>query len=238
MKKNNFDQSSTGTNIEIDVSYDSHLSRIYFEESIEVIQHSGYRTNTIAYYTDCGNVEASKHISFEIVATDEAKAAYLEFEGYDLSPNSGNDSAQYDALIFDSYGERITLLNYEDFNREFAQYNIQIKPDRTIEKIITLGYSQGDYAEVYYCPDDLSGAWGKEPTQAELQTIIDRLFWDQPIFARVTINGEEYRHDDLYEDGSDPYKWNPSKFAEYVAKESGVPVETIAAMLPKEVPYE
>lgn len=91
-----------------------------------------------------------------------------------------------------------------------------------------------DFAEIAYCPDDLEKAWGNKPDQNELSKTFDRLFWDAPIYACFTINGEEYRYD---EDMPDSYKWDKEAWAKIVSDKSNVPLETLLSMLPKTPDY-
>lgn len=224
--KNNYDLSSSGVNIECTAFYDTDRSRMDFEDNFKIIQHDGYRTNTIAFYVDHGNVPDHDEIEFKMQGTEEQKIACLKKEGYtddDMPPPEDIDDC-----ILDIYGEKITLLNYEDFNNVFAP--LSVKPSKQIEKLITRGYSQGDYAEVFYCPDDLEKAWGKKPEADDLQKTIDHLFWDSPVYATVKINDDEFSYWDQPE--YDDYEWDREKFLKWVAEKSGVTFDTLAAIMP------
>lgn len=54
--RNNFDTSSTGVNIECSVFYDLDRARMDFDENFKILQHSSYRTSSVLYYIDNGNV--------------------------------------------------------------------------------------------------------------------------------------------------------------------------------------
>lgn len=228
---NNFDTSSTGTNIECSVFYDTMKSQIDFNDNIKIIQHSGYRTHTIGYYIDHRNVENHDAITFTLEGTPEQIKAALKQDGYEDDDDTVKDALE---ILENGYGEKITLLNYEDFNRVYDP--LSVKPSKVLEKIITRGYSQGDYAEVFYCPDDLEKAWGKKPDENELQKMVDHYFWDTPIYASITINGDEYNYWDQPE--YDEYEWGRDKFIKYVAEKSGVSIETLDAILSKEPSYD
>ena len=223
--RNNFDTSSTGTNIESTCYYDTDKSRYDFKENFKIMQHSDYRNNTIAYYIDHGNVEDNDAITFTLEGTPEQIKAALKQDGYEDDDDTVKDALE---ILENGYGEKITLLNYEDFNRVYDP--LSVKPSKVLEKIITRGYSQGDYAEVFYCPDDLEKAWGNVPQKNDLKKTFDHLFWDAPIYASITINGDEYFYWDQPE--YDEYEWEREKFLKFVAEKSGVKFETLAAIMP------
>lgn len=230
MRKNNFDKNSQGPSIELTCFHDSDLSRMYFEENFKIMQHEGYRTFTKAYYIDNGNVPDDDEITFTLKATPEQKTTFLKKEGYtddDMPPEE--DQAEY---IIDTYGEKITLLNYQDFNKQFEPMTIE--PSKRIEWINIRGYSQGDYAEVAYCPDDLEKAWGNKPEENDLKKTFERLFYDAPIYCSFEIDGEEYRYDEFMPDS---YDWQAEEFAKIIAEKTKIDYETIFNFLPQYPDY-
>lgn len=223
--RNNFDVSSSGVNIECTAFYDTGKSRRDFEENFKILQHDGYRTSTKAYYIDNGNVEDDDAITFELQGTEDDIKAALKKDGYEDDDDTAKDALE----IFEtSYGEKITLLNYEDFNQVYAP--LSVKPSKAIEKTTTRGYSQGDYAEVFYCPEDLEKCWGKKPDESELQKIFDHLFWDSPVYATVKINDDEFSYWD--QPDYDEYEWDREKFLKWVAEKSSVPFEKLDDIMP------
>jgi len=238
MRKNNFDQSSTGVNIEAVCFYDCGMSRMHFEENFAIIQHSGYRTSTVAYYIDNGNVEDHDSITFSIKGTKKEKVNYLAKElTFTKTEIRTWDKDTLDSEIIGQYGERLTLLNYEDMTSYmFKDWKLEVIPSKKLEHIVSRGYSQGDYAKVFYCPDDLEKAWGNKPKENDIQTIIDHLFWDAPIYASIEINGKEYSYYDMPEYSE--YEWEREKFLAYVSKESGLPVDQLESFIPENPDYQ
>lgn len=230
MRKNNYNKNSEGPSIELTCSYDCDLSRIYFEENFKIMQSEGYRTFTKAYYIENGNVEDDDSISFKLKGTLEEKTAFLKKEGYtddDMPPPEDMDD-----YILDTYGEKITLLNYQDFNNQYDP--LQVIPSKNIQWTSIRGYSQGDYAEIAYCPEDLEKAWGKPPVASELDDLFTRLFYDAPIFALFEIDGEEYCYDEVMPDS---YEWEREKFASIVSEKSGIAREVLLDFLPQYPDY-
>lgn len=226
--RNNFDQSSTGTNIECTCFYDTMRSQDDFNENIEILQHAGNRTTCKAYYIDNGNVPDSSEITFRLEATQAQKEAFLKEEGYtDETMPALEDMAEY---ILDTYHEKINLLNYQDANEVFAPMTVE--PSKNVVWIQVRGYSQGDYAEVAYCPDDLEKAWGNKPDNEQIKDYIHHLFYDTPIYACFTINGDEYDYYDHPK--AEYYVWDRDKFLSYVAEKSGVEKSLLEPLLPEQ----
>ena len=63
--------------------------------------------------------------------------------------------------------------------------------------ITTTGYSQGDWAEVYIPKEFKDKPW--------IQSTIDHLFWDSPVYGIIKVNDEEIYVDELL---SDIYEWD------------------------------
>lgn len=224
---NNFTRPAENTpSIELSCGYDGDLSHWEFKENFKILQHQGYRTLTKAFYIDYGSLPDDDSITFKIKATPEQKAEFFKKEGYseeDVPPVEDMDEA-----ILDTYGERITLLNYQDFNQCYAP--IQVEPSKRVEWVAIRGYSQGDYAEIAYCPDDYAVAFGCKPDESELQKLFERLFYGAPIYCVFRINGAEYNYSELM---PDCYEWEPEAFAQIVSEKSGVEKQTLLDMLPK-----
>lgn len=236
MRETNFDKSSTGTDIELSCSYDCDLSRIYFEENFKILQHSGYRTHTKAYYIENGNVEDDETISFTIKGEKSAMIKYLVDETcFDAEEVETWDNDTIESEIIGHLSERPKVLNYQSLNEnDLDKTGLELVPSKNLIWLATCGYSQGDYAEIAYCPEDLEKAWGIKPDQNDLQKTFNRLFWDAPIYACFTINGKDYRYD---EDMPDSYEWDKEAWAKIVSEKSGIPLETIESFLPESPDY-
>jgi hypothetical protein len=235
MTHNNFDQSSTGTNIEVSCFYDTDTSRRLFDENFQVIQSQSYDNSTIAYYIDNGNVQDSDSLMFNIKGSDESINGYLIAQGYDESEvKERMDRQESEDEIINSL--RPNILNYQELNEyDLKDTGLSFEPSKNLVSLTTRGYSQGDYATVYYCPSDLATVWGNEPDESQLQKLFDNLFWDAPVFASVTINDTEYNQWDMPD--YNEYDFDRAAFIAWVSVKSGVSVETLGSLTPKTPEY-
>ena len=226
---NNYDQSSTGINIECNCFNDCDVARFYFDESFNVIQSPSYQKTGIYYFTENGNVEGADKITFTVEGSEDAIRTHAIEHCY--APEEETLETMK-ILIVESY--EVTLATFETENAYLSrtEKGFQFAPSKPLTKLITRGYCQGDYAVVYYSADDIAAAWGNAPDAAELRTLIDHLFWDQPINASATINGETYSYSDC--PSYDEYEWNRADFIKWVAGEAAIPPEMLDAVMPKE----
>ena len=208
---NNFDQSSSGINLELSCFRDCHRSAMDFEESFHIIQHGGYRTNTIAVYTEYGNVRGD----FSFDDPNQYRFTAKEFRqafaaSYDTELSQHYFSKPFSKLTKAELVEFLECSTYDSSERaEFYQDNFT--PIYSI--IETRGYSQGDYAEVIITRQFKE--WLKEngrtfeQSEADLSDTIDHLFWDAPIYCRLIIDGgNEFYIDELL---ADLYDWDKDK---------------------------
>lgn len=232
---NNFDKSSTGTDIEFVGGYDVDRSRWEFDASFEVLRYSGYRESAVLYYIEYGNVEGADKVDFSLKCTKPQLAEYL-VDHFGHETKSGYMKWSKEDLlneVSDHIWDYMNVLSYREGNEEIDEYGMEIVPSKTLEWVGSRGYSQGDYSEIVYCPEDLKKAWGKEPNEAELSETFDNLLWDSPISATLTVNGEEFYYDEEF----DWYDWQREEFIEYVAKEAGIDKELLEAIVPENLDY-
>jgi hypothetical protein len=231
MRKNNYNVNSEGPSIELSCSYDCDLSRIYFEENFKIIQHNGYRTHTKAYYIDCGNVPDDDSIIFSVKGEKSAKVKYIADQGcFEPSEIETWDDDTIESEIIGYLSERPSVVNYQNMNEnDLDKTGLELSPSKNLIWISVRGYSQGDYAEIAYCPDDLKKAWGNVPKENDLRKEFTRLFYDAPIWACFEINGEEYRYDEYMDDS---YEWDREKFASIVSEKSGIDRDVLLDFLP------
>lgn len=229
----NFDMSSTGTDIEFYGGYDEYRSRWEFEESFEVLRYSGYREFAIVYYIENGNVGGSDKIDFSLKSTKPQLADYLVDHFGNETKSGYMKWSKEDLLneVSDHIWDLMNILNYREGNEEIKEYGMEIVPTKELEWTESRGYSQGDYAEVVYCPSDLKEAWGREPIEAELRKIFGNLLWDCPISATIDVDGEEFYYDEEF----DWYDWQREEFIEYVSKRTGVDKEVLDAIVPQDL---
>lgn len=233
--RNNFDKSSTGTDIEFTGFYDTHLSSLYYRENFETLQESSYRKTSILYFT--GGVSKLSELKLTVKGELSAKHNWLVKETPFTFEEIGTwslDSIDDEILSLNEVSITDYILNEYEANRHQRLPNIAgltFTPNKNLIITRSHGHSQGDFALIVYCPDDIEEGWGKPPEQGDLQKTIDHYLWDAPVYAVLTINGTEY----LYEE--DMYTWEREKFIERVAGLSGVEVEALAAIAPKDLSY-
>ncbi len=199
---NNFDQSSTGLNIELSIFRDTDQSRHDFEECFNIIQSESYRRHTIAVYTDFGNIDPD--FDFEDPANydftkKELVAAMKKASIWD------QETARYKGYdLYKATKQELIEFAKEEYNySDFAEFLENFTPNFVTIK--TCGYSQGDYAEVIFSKkviDYLEKSCLKsfDELLPSLETTVDHLFWDSPIYARLTVNDDEYYLDELLPD--------------------------------------
>lgn len=230
--RNNYDQSSSGVNIRAECYYDYDKSRYEFEENFMILQHSSYSKSIVAYYIDNGNVKGADSLFWRVTGTPHAIVKYAR-ENYtyyaDTVAADGQDLEDIKDEILNSLCP--SILNIDDINDyQLKNSGLSIEPIKTLESVEIRGYCQGDYARVYYCVDDLREAWGNEPDAAQLKEIFTHYFYDAPIYAQVTINGEEYFYHDCPD--YDEYEFKRDEFIQYVVKESGINADSFADLIP------
>jgi hypothetical protein len=226
MKTNNYDRSSTGTDIEFFGEYDSCLARHLWEENFQDLKDGKY------YYINNGNLPGADSISLTITGTVKNLKKWLKENcGRYYEYSEINDMKKADLIesVLDTlrFSDSITVLTYQDINDyQLKDSGLELVPNKSLNWIAIHGYSQGDYAEICYCPDDLG-----KVNESSLRKEFTHYFFDAPVYARFEINGKEYNYHEMpiY----DEYDWQPEKFAEYVSKESGVDKETLMTMLPQ-----
>lgn len=214
MYKNNYDNSSTGINIECWAYYDTDLSRIWFKDAIN--KHGDL------YYYQSGYEDVKSIRDFIEI---DSKASHEELA--DLA-NELNEWAYYDEysdedlreLILDAEPEMIM----NRYWHEQLGSTLKLKPEFTLYK--TRGYCQGDIETVLYKGDSLS---------ALIHDSIDHLFWDAPVRAEVIINGKGYEYDSIYE-------WKKSEFIsdimnKYEGDNPDYVRKSLDKMLPEELNY-
>lgn len=140
----------------------------------------------------------------EIVKKEILKSAKINRKALNnfTRPPEGEDAIQFD--IF--YDNDKSQIDFDDnFKRvgdgkfvyvDWGNYNVDDVLQDNIT-ITTTGYSQGDWAKVYI-PKELENNSG-------IQSTIDHLFWDSPVYGTIKINDEEIYVDELL---SNVYEWN------------------------------
>lgn len=206
MYKNNFDQSSTGTNIEFFGCYDNNLSCIYFEEGFKRLDDSFYITEAAGNPATLADIINTSRLAGMNKKELESLAYELESDWHYIPDQATR--ADLIQFIKDSSIKNIDGLQ-----------NL-LRAD--LELYITRGYCQGDQATVIKLKN-------------ESCDYIDHLFWDSPVYARFTINDQEYNYDEY---DLDCYDWQRDEFLKAVSEASGVDVATLEKIAPDQLEYE
>ena len=196
---NNYDKSSTGINIEANICWNNDVAQDNWNNNFIKLKSGPYKNyylytdwdNVSAYYNDkYPNNSGIEHIMdieecYNIAETKRNLTIlrYLTVKEYGLLCYS-EAKVNYRAidlveLLFDTD----CVDNIDDLDIEYTS---------KVDILETIGYSQGDYENVLIATDVLKQIWGNEPNINDLQEEINHLFWDQPLYCVVTINGEEY----------------------------------------------
>lgn len=229
---NNYDQSSTGENIELYAFYDTESSRIQFDESFKILQHSSIGKGSLLFYNEGDNDSEPSSVSdcynLEGVTERNARAFCLKQE----SGLSANDVIEHKFINYVTWKDyAISILDegnsiYNSCRDGF----LEIEGASFIYEYESVqGYSQGDWGYVLYEPQE----WLKQPV-AHFQ----RLVYDAPVYCRLEVNGEEYH---LSEGLKDVYEWEHEDILEYAGKHCGLTVagmEWLKNALPVDLPYE
>jgi hypothetical protein len=220
MEINNFDTSTTGISIEFNGFMDGDLARMYFDENIKSIKAFGY--------------------PFYLVENDEKpfkELTYKEFwqESTLLEPY-GYSYREYVSIMHDYGHSKHDKLEWSDIFYIIRDSMVDIKKrwydrDEIFEGFlsdgykfyVTRGYSQGD-AEWVIIPDGYSTEY------------VDNLFWDSPVYARLTIDEEEVYIDEYLDD---LYSWDKDKVIEGLKRDeySEVVIEWCEENLPDSLDY-
>lgn len=215
MYRNNFDTSSTGTNIEFFGCYDTDLSKIEFDENFDVIQRTHRGDACLCFFTDYGQIEAPEKIGDVYkIRQGTTKNDLLKLDWY----NSEN------FFIIKSEILDKPLKDWEDYSDI-----LELKKD--FEIITTKGYCQGDCCDVLINKTALRKLWGNVPDIKALSDDIDHYFWDCPISANFIINGVCYDYD------LDRYEWQREEFIKQVSDDSGISEDVLSSLAPEILDY-
>ena len=206
MRINNFDQSSCGMNLELSCFRDNDRPQQDFEESFTRV------SDRLWVYTEFGNVSDDfsllDPVNYEFTVK-ELKNAILNYD---------KESALSDALA--NNGKSFYKLNKIELecllndlcydSAELAEF-LQDNFTPLFDTMTTRGYCQGDYAQVIITPAFkqflVDNGTTFEKSKDNLQTTIDHLFWDAPIYCRLSVNDDAL---ELFLDEylTDCYEWD------------------------------
>jgi hypothetical protein len=197
---NNFDVSSSGENIELNIFYDTDLAQLYYSEfESENTRLSFGRDNLLfligdssgPYYSKLDLLALSKQALFNLC---------LDYEliGYGAGLN--------DYLKSEYISDLLNISIERHYKYLLANYTWHGLGEKIAhDYYISRGYSQGD--AVYIVSID-------KPINNENRRAIDNILWDSPISIYADINGLEFYTDDFL--GDDYYVYNVDAIAEKI----------------------
>lgn len=190
---NNFDCSSTGTNIELNIFWDTDRGASDYDESFANVDNE-------TVFTLFGNLDVSDwEKTFN--TPDETKILFKDYLAWytgkcpslalfstirDLMNElECNMNTPVSELLESIEALECSRSNYVDF----LEQNYSPK----FFKVTSRGYSQGDCKEIII-PHELLEMNKEEVTQDNANSyssLIDHLCWDQPLYCRIEVNDEE-----------------------------------------------
>jgi len=213
---NNFDQSSSGVNLELNISFDADRARREFEENFYILQYSDYRQTSVLVFNQFGNFDV---IDFTLTDLSNyhieeltAKQIFKAFYNYQYPTDIDHDLKCSDFASIKDLLQNLQIenLNTLDQSEILEAIETDLYCDSSFQEFLkdtftcnyltidSRGYSQGDYSQIIIPAQVLKSYKDQTPEQIEnnLQSVIDHLLWDQPLSARLTIDDEEFYIDE------------------------------------------
>jgi len=185
-------------NVGVSLNTSGFDSQDLFDENMKRIKDDLWQ------YIDYGNIELQSIRELVHINKNTSKTKLVKCLGGDFAWYKGDSR---DGLYWAVYDEAFSLSELIHILEHF-EVGYKLKYD----KYTTMGYNQGDYAEVIV-PHILSKEW--KISHSDMNTIIDHYFWDAPLRGVITVNNDEH---DLMEFIEDEYEWNIDKVkAEIIA---------------------
>ncbi len=201
---NNYDQSSTGDNINLSVSYDSDLAQMYFQDFVDGADGTPVERLQIGRDSTVFLVGNSSLPFYTKTALNlMKKTALIELDQiYEiLCPYDYADTSRAE-LIAELKGVSIKR-HYEYLLANYTWREFDAACPN--EHYISRGYSQGD--AIYIVNLNNGGCFNKKN--------IDHILWDLPISIYLTVNGDDELGNELLDDC---YNYDKDAITEKVKK--------------------
>lgn len=220
---NNFTRPAEGKPaLELAVFYNTADARELFEENIQPLQYTRYGHELcLAFYTDWDSVSIPEYVSdiLDLRALPESTVEEIasKFDYFESEAQLREEFPELGELR-----DEVSNWHLDDLSDEDYIWLVGLPTSRYGVKT-TRGYSQGDVCNVIY-------ALAHEPSR----DLLDHLFWDAPVYCRVTVDGE-----DIYLYGKDNYDYDIDKMVEsYYGKDAEYVKSWLRDNLPEYPDYE
>jgi len=209
--KNNYDQSSTGHDIELTVMLDGDIARSDFDDAFESIASNG-RSTSYLWWTGWGSSDSpglADCIDWPRVTESDARAWIWDTfrdqsyrKGIELARDIVEERREYYESWLDMLRDYLNGGHPAYWNMPGLDFYMHdgfssLGLPTRYNAISATGHCQGDYALVLYDPDDFQDGYNP-------RDMFERMIFDAPVYARVEVDGEEYYIDELMEDN---YRW-------------------------------
>lgn len=236
MRTNNFDTNSKGLNIDVN---------IYLDTTAEMFNLNITRLKDDTYFLNAQHFN-HESLNFTLKASNDSLLSYLkDFTNVTDEMLSMDNDSLIDEVL-EVFPRNIELGNLIESTKELEDYNISIVCDKDLRTIETHGYSQGDYAFVYYLAE-IRDVWTNITDENEHNVLSDELecyFWRSEVNGTIEINGSEYYVSDFL---NNSFYYDKEQlienFAKYVSENNTENIDTellneyLEDILPSEV-YE
>ena len=221
MNINNFDQASTGTNIELTAFLDGDLARSYYMDTFTEFKAPWWES--FLFYSDCGQNETPASVTdcFSLAGVTEKAARRFLFESLGGTARRLIEEKQNYYSRWEDFLEDTLTEDYDLF--ECARGGFPTIPGAVLlyDAMTVRGYSQGDRALILYKITEAPA-----PSKQALQRIV----YDAPAYVLLTVDGEEYQ---LSEDLPDIYEYDLDTIIEAARLRAG---DVAAAFCRKHLP--
>lgn len=236
---NNFDQSSTGVNLNLLCFYDVDRARNDFEDAFHVLQYSGYRQNSILVFNGFGDQDVSNFSFTDLenynIEKLTAKEIFKAFYNWHYSTDIDHDLKCGDLLGVKELLQELEISNLknEDHKSILEAIETHIYCDTSYKEFLqstfecnyltfeSRGYCQGDYSEIVvpakvynsYIQNENSPINSIEDFEkAFSDSTFDNLLWDQPLYCRLGIEIEGNEEEFYFDEYmKDQYNYDESE---------------------------
>ena len=208
MTTNNFDQSSTGTNLELSIFRDIDMAQTDFDENFETIDAPPYYRSSRLFYTGQGEDEKPKYLPD---CYDFSACTYRDFRAFCLEQGCSDaiDTVQHKFDNFNTWEDYAVELLYSVTISEAMRDGFPSIANAPLLYVVSTatGYCQGDYAEILH-----------KPLTFEVGDMFDNLLFNQPVYIRLDVDGEEYQLEDSLKDSYEYEKEDVLKYCKETLK--------------------